>query len=227
MSEKGLKKVIVALDLPSPRRIKTLAAALLPQVTMFKVGLITYTACGPEIISWIGKKGGRVFLDLKFFDIPNTMIEAAKLAVDMGVWGFTVHCRAGREALRALKGEVFDHARKKKIAQPLIAGVTELTSQKAPLSSVLKLARVAHESDLDAVVCSVWEARRIKEEFDLVTITPGIRSIKSDDQQRIATFADACREGADYCVVGRPIVKAEDPLAAACELVGNKKVLRK
>jgi len=223
MSKKDLNKVIVALDLPREKEIKKIVNALYPQVKKFKVGLITYSACGPEIIRWIKKKGAEVFLDLKFFDIPNTMIEAAKIAVDNKVWAFTVHIKAGKQALTLLKQAVFEYAKEKKVKAPLIVGVTELTSAQASLKKVMSLAKIAHESDLEAVVCSVWEAARIKEEFDLVTITPGIRPALVDDQKRVAAFSDVLEQGADYCVVGRPIVKQKDPLAAAFALVGVKK----
>ena len=98
-------------------------------------------------------------------------------------------------------------------------GVTELTSKKASLKNVMRLAGLAHESNLEAVVCSVWEARKIKEEFDLITITPGIRNAADDDQKRVATVCDAIGEGVDYFVVGRPVVKAKDCLCAAQALI--------
>lgn len=221
MNRKYLKKIIVALDLPDEKKVKKIVTCLSPDISAFKVGLITYMACGPSILSWLKKKKARVFLDLKFYDIPNTMIEAAKLAVDHGVWAFTVHTRAGKEPLQKLKDAVYEYARKKKVSPPLIVGVTELTSNKVSLKKVIDLARIAHESNLEAVVCSVWEAKAIKEEFDLMTITPGIRAAKTDDQERVATFADVLDQKADYCVVGRPIVKARDPLQAACDLVGS------
>ena len=96
-----------------------------------------------------------------------------------------------------------------------MVGVTELTSRQASLSKVVSLAKVAYESKLDAVVCSVWEARRIKDDFGLLTITPGIRNKAGDDQRRVATIEDALREGVDYFVVGRPIVGEKNPLKAA------------
>jgi orotidine-5'-phosphate decarboxylase len=220
--KEDFKKIIVALDLPREKEIKKVVGALYPYITKFKVGLITYTSCGPDMVKWIKKQGADVFLDLKFFDIPNTMNEAAKNIVDQDVWAFTVHCKAGGESLLSLKDTVFNYAQKRGVTPPLLVGVTELTSKKASLSQVMRLARVAHKSDLEAIVCSVWEARKVKEEFDLITITPGIRTACTDDQKRVATFADVLREGADYCVVGRPIVKAKDYLKAVKELIAHR-----
>ena len=213
---KPWNKLIVALDLTSEKEIKKAIKALSPKAKKFKVGLIAYTRFGPKIIRWAKEKGADVFLDFKLYDIPNTIIETARAFIELGVWAFTVHLKAGPEALKSLKEALTKEARAKKLRRPLIIGVTELTSQKASLSKVLKLAEVARKSKIDGVVCSVWEARKIKEKFGLCTITPGIRAKKEgDDQKRIATVKDALKNKVDYFVVGRPIIKEKDYLKAA------------
>jgi len=217
------EKLIVALDIASEKKIKEVVQALYPKVKKFKVGLIAYTFLGPKIIKWINNQGGEVFLDLKFFDIPNTMSEAAKLAMDMGVWAFTVHLRSGKDSLRFLKEQLVSEAENRGQHPPLIIGVTELTSKKVSLSKVMTLAKVAYESKLDGVVCSVWEARKIKKSFGLLTITPGIRKRKEDDQTRIATVKDALKEDVDYFVVGRPIIKEKDYLKAVKKLLEERR----
>lgn len=212
-------KLIVALDLSREREIKKVVDSLYPKVRKFKVGLIPYIALGPGIIRWIRKKGADVFLDLKFFDIPNTMLEAAKLALSLEVWAFTVHLKAGKASLTFLRERLKEEAEARGIKRPLILGVTELTSKKASLNKVLSLAKIASESNLDGVICSVWEAEKIKNNFGLITVTPGIRKKKIDDQERVATVKDALKASSDYFVVGRPIVKEKDPLKAAKDIL--------
>ncbi len=208
-------KLIVALDLSREREIKKVVDSLYPKVRKFKVGLIPYTALGPGIIRWIRKKGADVFLDLKFFDIPNTMLEAAKIALDLEIWAFTVHLKAGKGPLKFLEEKLKEEAEAKGRKRPLILGVTELTSKRTSLNKVLSLAKIAYESNLDGVICSVWEAKQIKDRFRLIAVTPGIRKVKADDQKRTATVKEAVSMGSDYFVVGRPIVKEKDFLKAA------------
>ena len=223
MLKKAWEKLIVALDIASEKKIKEVVQTLYPKVKKFKVGLIAHTFLGPKIIKWINNQGGEVFLDLKFFDIPNIMSEAAKLAMNMGVWAFTVHLRSGKDSLRFLKEQLVSEAENRGQHPPLIIGVTELTSKKVSLSKVMALAKVAYESKLDGVVCSVWEARKIKKSFGLLTITPGIRKRKEDDQTRIATVKDALKEDVDYFVVGRPIIKEKDYLKAVKKLLEERR----
>lgn len=216
-------KLIVALDLTSQRKINEVVNSLSPKVGKFKVGLIAYTKFGPKIINWVKEKKAEVFLDFKLFDIPHTMAETAKAFVDLEVWAFTVHLRAGRQSLKVLKEAVLKEAALKKKKVPLIIGITELTSQETCLKNVLNLAKVANKSNLDGVVCSVWEAKRIKDEFGLITITPGIRKDRGrDDQKRTAAVSDALENKVDYFVAGRPIIKAKDYLKAAEDLLNPK-----
>jgi len=217
---KAWNKLIVALDLTSEEKIKEVIHSLSPKVKKFKVGLIAYTRFGPQIIKWVKKARADVFLDFKLFDIPNTMVETAKSFVDLGVWAFTVHLKAGEESLRVLKKEILKYAKSRKRRRPLIIGVTELTSSKASLRGVLRLARIAAKSNIDGVVCSVWEAEKIKKQFGLRTITPGIRKKSGgDDQKRVATVKDALNKEVDYFVVGRPIVKAKEAFKAAQQIL--------
>lgn len=216
ISQKLWDTLIVALDVTDGRKIDEILSGLAGKVRKFKVGLIPYTKFGPQLIKKINAQGGEVFLDLKMYDIPNTMIETAKLFVAMDVWGFTVHVKAGVQSLSLLKQAILKEADVQGKKPPLVVGVTELTSQKTSLAKVLRLAQLARKSNIDAVVCSVWEAKKIKEQFGLMTITPGIRNAKGgDDQERVATMKDALAHDVDYVVVGRPIVKADDYLKAA------------
>ena len=219
---KPWNKLIVALDLTSEKKIKELIGTLSPKAKKFKVGLIAYTKFGPEVLKWVKRKRCDVFLDFKLYDIPNTMLEVAKAFVDLGVWAFTVHLKAGGESLQFLKAELGKYARSKKKRRPLIIGVTELTSSKASLAGVLALAKTASVSGIDGVVCSVWESKKIKAKFGLKTITPGIRKNDlKDDQKRIATVSDALRERSDYFVVGRPIIRQKNPYLAAKEVLSS------
>jgi len=213
-------KLIVALDVVEEARIKEIVNALQPRAVKFKIGLIAFSRMGPAIVRWIHERGSQVFLDFKLYDIPHTMSETAKSFVELGIWAYTVHARAGETALRTVKEEVTRHAQQLGKRAPLAIGVTELTSQDASVDNVVALARTAKKSQLDGVVCSVWEARRIKEELGLMTITPGIRPrAGQDDQKRVATFKDVLENNVDYCVVGRPIIEKSDCLKAAEDIL--------
>ncbi|MCF7875054.1 MAG: orotidine-5'-phosphate decarboxylase [Candidatus Omnitrophica bacterium] len=219
--------LVVALDLDSEEKIKSIVEQLTPKVKKFKIGPVAYTRFGPEAINWVCKKGADVFLDFKLYDIPNTMIETAKAFVDLGIWAFTVHLKAGRESISMLTDQVADYAKENNKRAPLAFGVTELTSKEASLEQILNLAKEGKEAGIQGIVCSVWEAKTIKEETGLLAITPGIRitsqqagkGVSSDDQKRIASLADAVKAGSDYFVVGRPIVKSHNPFLAAENLV--------
>lgn len=219
-TQKAWDKLIVALDLTSEAQIKRVISSLSPKVKKFKVGLISYTRFGPEVVRWAREKGADIFLDFKLYDIPNTMVETAKAFVDLEVWAFTVHLKAGRETLQILKKEISKYAKARKKRRPLIIGVTELTSSKSSLRDILKLAKIASVSKIDGVVCSVWEAAKIKKELKLKTITPGIRKkAAADDQKRVATVGDALKAGVDGFVVGRPIIKQKNYLKAAEDIL--------
>lgn len=208
------RRLIVALDVKRKEKIFRIIDSLYPRVRIFKIGLIPFTKFGPGIVKELVKKGLDIFLDLKFYDIPNIIENSVSIISQLGVWGFTIHIRAGREAL--LKAKAARERSSGKI-KPLIFGVSELTSEKEG-KKVLSLVRIASQLELDGVVASAREVSLIKKNFpSLKVITPGIRSKGSlpFDQKRIATAREAISRGADYIVVGRPIIEAEDYFKAA------------
>jgi len=235
-------ELIVALDKDTLEDAERFVNILYPTVKLFKIGSQLFTAYGPEAVKKIGEKGARVFLDLKFKDIKKTVYSAVtsgtgltctfvshmteggnediKNAVQYPVFMMTVHTGdAEKEMLQeAVKG-ASDKAKKLRIEKPLIVGVTVLTDVSKiedTVNEVLKRARIAKEAGLDGVVCSVWEAEAIRENFgeDFIIVTPGIRPTGTDsgDQKRFATPAEAKKAGANFIVVGRPVLEAKDPL---------------
>ena len=222
-------KLILALDVDSFFKAKHFVDLLYPKIKIFKVGLQLFTASGAKIIEYIKGKGGKVFLDLKFFDIPNTVANAAKEVVRMkAVSMFTVHTQGGLEMMRKAQEAVREEASKSGIKPPLIIGVTILTSavnKSNILPSVLKLANLAKQAGLQGVVCSVKEAKSIRKRFgkDFVIVNPGIRLPQDEmaDQQRVATPREAKQAGSNYLVVGRPILGATDPLLATEAMMKN------
>lgn len=211
------QKLIVALDMEDKSKIKKAVKELLPQGVKFKIGVIAFTKFGPALVRDLVSAGADVFLDLKLYDIPNTMKRAAAAIVELGCWAFTVHIKAGEEALSAVKEEVTAAAKESPRRKPLIFGVTELTSSKAAKQKVLGLVSIADKAGLDGVIASAQEIKLIKKRYKIKVITPGIRSCRDDnaDQKRVATAKFAFNHGADYIVVGRPIIKERDYLKAA------------
>ena len=223
-------RLIVALDVHNRDKARALVSALRPRINLFKVGLELYTACGPDLIREILGGGGGVFLDLKFHDIPNTVARAAVEAARLGVGMLTVHLSGGSLMARRAVDEVEAHCQIYRLPRPKIIGVTVLTSlgreelerlgvERSVEDQVLALAAIAREVGLDGVVASPHEVRRVREAHgqELMIVTPGIRPVGSEpeDQVRVLTPGQAIEAGADYLVVGRPIVKARDPLEAA------------
>ena len=229
------EKLIVALDVETGDRALTLFEELRASVGMFKIGMQLFTAAGPDIVRQIVSRGGRVFLDLKYHDIPNTVASAAIEATRLGVSIFNVHASGGYEMMRRTAEAVAETALRENIARPKAIAVTLLTSadqqtlrrigiDDEPQSIVRRLALLAHESGLDGVVASAQETRIIREtvpQRDFVIITPGIRPAggSSHDQRRVMTAGEAIRAGSDYLVVGRPVLTAEDPGEAARQIV--------
>ena len=222
-------RVIVALDFPEPRAALALADRLDPAACALKVGKEMFVVAGPEPVRWMVERGFRVFLDLKFHDIPNTVAQACAAATRLGVWMLNVHASGGPAMLAAARDAVARTADDAGIPRPILIAVTVLTSLSAsdlasigvdatPEQQVLRLARLAQSQGLDGVVCSALEAhalrRAIGPGFKLVT--PGIRPAGAavQDQARVMTPRDALAAGADYLVVGRPITAAADPVAA-------------
>lgn len=215
-------RLIVALDLDGLEPAEQMVQKLVPAgVARFKIGLNLFTQAGPAAVEMVHRNGGKVFLDLKFHDIPNTVTQAVQAAARLGVWMANVHTQGGGTMMRQASAA----------ANPiLLIGVTVLTSMaekdlpdlgiNKPLKDqVLNLARLAKASGLSGVVASAREAKEIRQACGegFLIVTPGIRppGEDADDQQRTATPAEAIRAGADYLVVGRPILKAADPAKAA------------
>lgn len=217
-------KLIVALDVNSFDKAKKLIDKLSPYINIFKVGSELFTSCGPQIINYINKKGKKAFLDLKFFDIPNTVQKATLAAAEHRVFMTTLHITGGfdmlKKAANALKG-------KKK--RPLLVGVTVLTSKagKNIAKEVTKLALIAKKAGLDGIVCSAKETRRVKKACGkkFIAVNPGIRPLWAarGDQKRITTPEKAIENGADFIVIGRPITKARDPVSAAKKILEGLK----
>lgn len=222
-------RIIVALDYADAAPALALASRLDPARCAVKVGKELFVAGGPETVRTLVGRGFRVFVDLKFHDIPNTVAQACAAAAQLGVWMVNVHASGGRAMMEAARAAVVRAAGDAAREPPLLIAVTVLTSLgEADLAEVglagpvataaERLARLAQAAGLDGVVCSAQEARALRAAcgpgFRLVT--PGIRpaAAVADDQVRIVTPAQALAEGADFLVIGRPITQAPDPLAA-------------
>jgi orotidine-5'-phosphate decarboxylase len=223
-------KLIVALDVDNRETALSLVAALRPRVARFKIGLELYTACGPSLVREVQQAGGVVFLDLKLHDIPNTAARAAVAIARLGVDMFTIHLGGGLLMARRVADELHAHCEIYRLPRPRVVGVTVLTSMtqsdqeqvgvSRPLvEQVLALADLAVEAGLDGVVASPQEVESMRARIgpDRLIVTPGIRPAGSepDDQARTLTPRAAVLAGADLLVVGRPVIRAGDPLAAA------------
>lgn len=228
-------RIIVALDYANARDAIALAGRLEPALCRLKVGKELFTAAGPALIETLVQRGFAIFLDLKYHDIPNTVASACTAAAALGVWMINVHAMGGRAMMQAAREALCAH----KLPPKLIA-VTLLTSMSEsdladiglncqPKEMVLRLARLAQSCELDGVVCSAQEAQMLKAECgrNFCLVTPGIRPAQAgvDDQKRIMTPEAAMASGADYLVIGRPITRAEDPLAALVNM--NRAITQK
>ena len=223
-------KVIFALDVPTLEEARKFVRLLKERTGFFKVGLELYTAFGKEAVKAVQEEGGRVFLDLKFHDIPNTVSRAAEESVKLGVDMFNLHASGGTEMMRETVERCRKAAEKMNRRPPVILAVTILTSMDnenlkeigmaGPVEErVVSLAELAQKAGVDGVVASPREIasirRRCGERF--VIVTPGIRpafEAGQDDQKRVMTAREAISAGANYIVVGRPVRLAPDPAAA-------------
>ncbi len=228
-------KLIIALDVETAGEARKLFSLLGARAGMFKVGSQLFTAAGPDFVREIVTKGGRVFLDLKFHDIPNTVAAACCEAVRLGVSLFNVHAAGGGEMMRRAAEATAETAVREGIGKPDLIAVTVLTSANAATlqeigiaieveAQVKMLAGLAAASGMDGVVASPHEiapVRSIITREKFLLVTPGVRPAAAahDDQKRVMTPAEAVRAGADYIVVGRAILNAPDPLHAAREIV--------
>ncbi|MBK9138475.1 MAG: orotidine-5'-phosphate decarboxylase [Verrucomicrobia bacterium] len=222
--------IIAALDVPTPERALELAGQLAGAVGAFKVGKELFTAAGPDIVRRLRATGAAVFLDLKFHDIPNTVAAAVRAAVRLDVQMLTIHASGGRPMMQAAEEAARDEAARQGAAPPLVLGVTVLTSlDDAALAEVgiaatsaqqvARLARLAAEAGLRGMVCSPLEIGLLRNVLPptVQLVTPGIRPAGADrgDQKRTLTPAEAIAAGANWLVIGRPIIAAPDPAAAA------------
>ena len=233
-----MDQLLVALDVESGARALQLADELRGVVGGFKIGKRLFTLEGPPVVRVLTERGDRVFLDLKFHDIPNTVAAAVAAATSLGVWMINVHAAGGRRMMQAAREAASDTAARGRRPSPLVVGVTVLTSMNGEalaetgisdpvMDHVVRLATLARASGLDGVVASPQEIRMIREACgpDFAIVTPGIRGgsagvAASDDQERTMTASEAIAAGAEFIVVGRPILEAVDPRAAAQRIGG-------
>jgi orotidine-5'-phosphate decarboxylase len=219
------KKIIVALDVATEEEAMRLTAQL-PDSQVYKVGLELFTAKGPPLFEKLRSQNKKVFLDLKLHDIPNTVAGAVRMAARHGVHMMTLHTSGGEEMMEKAAEVAAEEAVKLGKEKPLLVGVTVLTSLKAENlrtigvesnteEQVMRLAGLAKASGLDGVVCSPQEIDLVKGEYgqEFLVVAPGIRPAwaAAQDQKRILTPAEAVRKGADYIVIGRPIIKDANP----------------
>ena len=230
MTIRNQDRIVIALDLDSDREALALVEELRDAVGMFKVGHQLFTAYGPNIVRRIVERGARVFLDLKYHDIPNTVASAAAEAVKLGISIFNVHALGGLEMMKAAAGAAGEAADKLGVQRPLVLAVTILTSMddrtlrrdlkvnRSLRREVTHLAGLAQRAGMGGVVASPQEIKMLRKALhrNFVVLTPGVRPTWAgkDDQKRIMTPAEAVACGADYIVIGRPLLKAADRRAA-------------
>lgn len=241
-SIKTSEKIIVALDVETAAEARETIEELRGEVGAFKIGLQLFTSGGASFVQETIASGSKVFLDLKFHDIPNTVAGASIEAARLGVWMFNLHASGGGEMMRKTIEEVREFCERNNTIQPKIIGVTVLTSaeretlreigiEKEIAEQVLSLARLSAKYGLDGVVASPREVALIRENInkkDFLIVTPGIRSSKpetenqfgtKDDQKRVMTAKETVSLGSDYLVIGRPILQAKDKILAVREIV--------
>ena len=231
---KARDRLIVALDVEGADEARRLVDRLKDHVGAFKVGLQLFTAAGPGFVKELSETGSKIFLDLKFHDIPNTVAKAGIEAARLGVWMFNVHASGGNEMMRVTVSEVSAFCEKAAIERPQIIGVTVLTSstddtlseigiEETAAKQVTRLAGLAKKAGLDGVVASPLECKQIRAQCGagFTIVAPGVRpnNASNDDQKRVMTPSDAIRAGADHLVMGRPITAAVDPTAATLEIL--------
>jgi orotidine-5'-phosphate decarboxylase len=240
-------QLLIALDVESAGQAAALADSLRGVAGGFKIGSRLFTSEGPSMVRALVDRGDRVFLDLKFHDIPNTVATAVAAAASLGIWMVNVHASGGTKMMRAAREAAHETAARTGLKAPLVIAVTVLTSMSSGalaetgvetplLDHVLRLAQLAHAAGLDGVVASPQETVAIRQRFgpEFAIVTPGIRGVsatpadlagggqtKKDDQERTMTPGEAIASGASYIVVGRPIIAAVDPRGAAEQIAGD------
>ncbi len=236
MDSNARERLVLALDVDDFKKAEELVNKLNDYVGVFKIGSQLFTAEGVKVVNMINEKEGKVFLDLKFHDIPNTVARAAEVATKLGVYIFNMHTSGGYEMMKAAAEATAKTSQELGIRKPIILGVTLLTSinqeilekeigiEKRLKEQVVHMAKLAKDAGIDGVVASPWEIKEIRKTCgeDFVILTPGIRPVgkSSDDQKRIMTPREAIKLGSDFLVIGRPIRNASNPVEAA------KKILR-
>jgi len=214
--------VIVALDFADEKQTLQFVRQLSPELCQIKIGKELFTATGRHLVEQLVNQGFKVFLDLKYHDIPNTVASACKIAAQMGVWMVDMHASGGQRMMEAAAEAVSQFQQR-----PYLIGVTVLTSMtqtdlaqtgvdRSIDEQVMHLARLSQQSGLDGVVCSAQEAVILRDQLgkEFLLVTPGIRlnSKSEDDQRRIMTPKDALAAGSSYLVMGRPITRSADPV---------------
>jgi len=230
------ERLIIALDVSTRADAQHIVAETAAFAGAFKVGLQLFSSVGPEIVRELSEAGHRIFLDLKFHDIPNTVSNAALESTRLGVWMFNVHAAGGNEMMRQTVSEVEDLCEKSGLTRPKMIAVTVLTSSaydilreigiEAPAGDhALDLAKLASAAGMDGVVASAKEAAQVRDSCgsQFLIVTPGVRppGASNNDQRRVTTPAEAIRAGSDYLVVGRPITAAEN-MSRAAESIFNE-----
>jgi len=237
------ERLILALDVDDFKKAEELVNKLSDYVGVFKIGSQLFTAEGVKVIDMVNERGGKIFLDLKFHDIPHTVARVAEVVTKLGVYIFTIHTSGGYKMMKAAAEATVKTSKTLGIRKPLVLGVTLLTSisqevleeeigiKKRLEEQVVHLAKLAQTAGLDGVVASPREIQGIRAACgnDLIILTPGIRPAGrildlQDDQERIMTPGEALKLGADFLVVGRPIRKATNPVEAAKKILKEMEV---
>jgi orotidine-5'-phosphate decarboxylase len=233
MKEANAGKIIIALDVDSREEGIALVRQL-KDTLIFKVGLQLFTALGPSLIEELQDLGKKVFLDLKLHDIPNTVAGAVRMGTRHGVYMMTLHASGGKEMMASAVQSAREEAENMGMEPPLLLAVTVLTSLKnenlkeigvasETLDQVVNLAGLAQQAGTEGIVCSPKEIETVKKIYgsDLTIVAPGIRPhwAAAGDQKRIMTPSEAIEKGADYLVIGRPVIKAPSPRDAFLRIV--------
>jgi len=224
-------KIIVALDFPDFSKAADLVTNLSDTVDFYKVGLESFISCGEKLIHFLKSNGKKVFLDLKFHDIPNTVASASLASLKYDIDMLNVHAQGGSIMMSTVSSEIENYCDKHSLQKPYLIAVTLLTSlnethlreykinAKSTLEYVVHLAKITQKSGFDGVVASAREVSAIKNTLgnDFLTVTPGIRPAwaAKNDQQRVVTPSEASKLGCDYIVIGRPITASSKPYEAA------------